>query len=262
MFFSDIFFWMDNNHPMMNIITNYLASLSDCPVETVHSIIRRRTGKFFTADQLQKEARFIFQHRDDNTFRQYFVNSMKYPYKPKQLHILSRKCAVLLLEVFTKIYKARHLYPLIINSSDDDINSYKLPSLGYEITDRHLPRGFVTSRKPFTNVLCDYLYCDCTNYTNCSNDGNFLACGHGYHSHCLQRCNFKCLICLGYLRDAIKSNVEAIKVSMMKDLGEKEFMDENVESADEDDSDAEDVTGDIAAMDNLLDQAKKNFFEL
>ncbi|CAG8850949.1 30182_t:CDS:1, partial [Gigaspora margarita] len=50
--------------------------------------------------------------------------------------------------------------------------------------------------------------------------------------------------------DAIKSNVEAIKVSMMKDLGEKEFMDESVESADEDDSDAEDATGDIAAMDN------------
>ncbi|RIB20562.1 hypothetical protein C2G38_2178951 [Gigaspora rosea] len=107
MFFSDIFFWMDTNHPMMNIVTNHLASLSDCFVETVHSIIRRR-----------------------------------------------------------------------------------------------------------------------------------------------------------YLRDAIKSNVEAIKVSMMKDLGKKEFMDENVESADEDDSDAEDVTDDIAAIDNLLEQAKKNFFEL
>ncbi|RIB07276.1 hypothetical protein C2G38_2274799 [Gigaspora rosea] len=193
-------------------------------------IIRRRTAKFFTASQLQKEARFIFQHRDDNTFRQYFVNSMKYPYKPKQLHILSRKCAVLLLEVFTKIYKARYLYPLTINSSDDNINSYKLPSLGYEITDRHLPRVF--------------------------------ACGHGYHSRCLQKCSFKYLICLGYLQDAIKSNVEAIKVSMMKDLAKKEFMDENVESADEDDSDAEDVTGDIATVDNLLDQAKKNFFEL
>ncbi|RIB29191.1 hypothetical protein C2G38_2027870 [Gigaspora rosea] len=68
-FFSDIFFWMDTNHPMMNLVTNHLASLSDCPVETVHSIIRQRTAKFFTASQLQKEARFIFQHRDDNTFR-------------------------------------------------------------------------------------------------------------------------------------------------------------------------------------------------
>src|SRR6185437_10688230 len=121
---------------------------------------------------------------------------------------------------------------------------------------------FVTSRKPSTNVLCYYLYCDCTNYTNYSNDGNVLVCRHGYHSRCLQRCNFKCLICLDYLQDAIKSNVEAIKVSMMKDLGKKKFMDENVESADKDDSDAKNVIGDIVAIDNLLDQAKKNFFEL
>ncbi|CAG8849383.1 27932_t:CDS:2, partial [Gigaspora margarita] len=136
--------------------------------------------------------------------------------------------------IFTKVYKARHLYPLTVNSFDDGINSYKLPSLGYEITDHHLPRGFVTSRKLFTNILCDYLYCDCTNYTNCLNDDN----------------------------DVIKSNVEAIKVSIKKDLGEKEFVDENVESANEDNSDAEDTTSNIAAMDNLLEQAKKNFFEL
>ncbi|CAG8844805.1 16053_t:CDS:2, partial [Gigaspora margarita] len=44
-----------------------------------------------------------------------------------------------------------------------------------------------------------------------------------------------------YLRDAIKSNIEAIKVSIKKDLGKKEFVDKNVESADEDDSDAEDT---------------------
>ena len=65
-----------------------------------------------------------------------------------------------------------------------------------------------------------------------------------------------------FRQNAIKSNVEAIKVSMMKDLGEKEFMDENIESADEDDSDAENATDDIAVIDNLLEQVKKNFFEL
>ncbi|RIB12811.1 hypothetical protein C2G38_2199672 [Gigaspora rosea] len=32
--------------------------------------------------------------------------------------------------------------------SSNNIDTYKLSSLGYEITDRHLPRGFVTSRKP------------------------------------------------------------------------------------------------------------------
>ncbi|RIB12203.1 hypothetical protein C2G38_2201278 [Gigaspora rosea] len=198
MFFSDIFFWTETNHLITNMIPNHLASLSDCPVETVHSIIRRRTAKFFTADQLQKEARFMFQNREDNTFCQYFVNSMKYPYKPKQLHTLSRKCATLLLKIFTKMYEARHLYPLIISSSDDSINTYKLPSLGYKITDRHLPRGFVTPRKPYTSILCDFLHCDCTSYTNCSDNE--------------------------YLKNEIRINVESLKVSMTKDLGENEFI--------------------------------------
>ena len=100
-------------------------------------------AKFFTAQQLKKEARFIFQHRKDNTFRQHFIDSMKYPYTPKQLHVLSRKCAVLLLDVFTKIYQARNQYPLITKTSSNGINSYKLPSLVYEITDFHLPKALL-----------------------------------------------------------------------------------------------------------------------
>ncbi|RIB07392.1 hypothetical protein C2G38_2214559 [Gigaspora rosea] len=237
MFFSDIFFWTETNHPIMNMITNHLASLSDCPVETVHSIIRRRTAKFFTADQLQKEARFMFQTREDNAFRQHFVNSMKYPYKPKQLHMLSQKCATLLLEIFTKMYKSRHLYPLIISSSDDGINTYKLPSLGYEITDRHLPRGFVTSRKPYTSVLCDFLHCDCISYTNCFDND--------------------------YLQNKIKINVEALKVSMTKNLGENEFIEEHTEDTGEDElDDTEAVAGDIGIEDNLLENAKKSFLNI
>jgi hypothetical protein len=49
MFFSDVFYWMETNHPIVNMITNHLAILSDCPVDTIHSIIRRHTAKFSTA---------------------------------------------------------------------------------------------------------------------------------------------------------------------------------------------------------------------
>ena len=70
---------------------------------------------------------------------------------------------------------------MIIKTSSDGINEYKLLSLGYEITDHHLSRGFVTSRKPLTNVLCDYLYYD---YTNTNHDDcSILAYGYGYHSN-------------------------------------------------------------------------------
>ena len=192
---------------MMDMITNHLPSLSDCPVEIVHSIIRRHTAKFLTAEQLQKEARFIFQQRQENAFRERFVNSVKYPYKPKQLRILTRKCAIWLLDAFKKLYQARDQYSLIVETSTSGINTYKLPSLGYNITDRHLPRGFVTSKKPNTAILCDY---------------TDLACGHGYHSRCLQRCQYKCYICLGYLQDEITKNVNAMLSSMTTEYNENE----------------------------------------
>ncbi|CAH1758142.1 13570_t:CDS:1 [Entrophospora sp. SA101] len=68
-----ISYWMETNHPMIDMVTNYLASLSDSPVEIIHCIIRRRTAKFFIPQQPQKEARFIFQRPEDNTFRQHLT---------------------------------------------------------------------------------------------------------------------------------------------------------------------------------------------
>ncbi len=167
------------------MITNNFDSLSDCPIELVYSIIRWCTVKFSTAQQLQKEAHFIFQQRDENEFRQHFVNVIKYPYTLKQLNTLFWKCAIQLLNIFMKIYQAHHIHSSVIKSSSNGINTYKLPSLDYEVTDCHLPRGFVTSRKLNTTILCNYLYCEYTNYLI---DGIVLACGHGYHNHCLQRC--------------------------------------------------------------------------
>ncbi|CAG8785158.1 13691_t:CDS:2, partial [Gigaspora margarita] len=58
---------METDYPMFNMVTNHLTSLSDSPVETVHR---------------------------DNALRQHFVNTVKYPYTPKQLHTISKKCAI------------------------------------------------------------------------------------------------------------------------------------------------------------------------
>jgi len=164
----------------------------------------------------------------------------------------------LLLDVFTKIYQARNQYPLIIKTSSNGINSYILPSLDYEITDHHLPRGFVTSRKPSTNIFCDYVYCDYTNYTNLNNC-SVLACGHGYHNHCLQRCQSKCLICLDNLQVEIKKNVNVLKESMTKRLNENEFIENNENTVDDDSGNVESATDDAATMEILLENAKKHF---
>ncbi|RIB24285.1 hypothetical protein C2G38_2168924 [Gigaspora rosea] len=89
----------------------------------------------------------LFNDAYKGTFeKQRDLDSVKYPYPPKKLDILSQKCAKWLLDIFMKIYQARHECPLIVNSSES-INTYKLSSLGYEVTDCHLPRGFVTSKR-------------------------------------------------------------------------------------------------------------------
>jgi len=148
---------------------------------------------------------------------------------------------------------------LIVETSSDGINTYKLPSLGYRITDRHLPRGFVASRKPSTTILCDYADCDCSNHLV---DGRILACGHGYHTRCLNRCQSKCFICLGYLQDEIKKNVDAMLMSMTKEVVGNEPIDESENVAEGDLSDADETTDDALMMEHLLENAKKSFSEL
>jgi len=148
---------------------------------------------------------------------------------------------------------------LLIKSSSDGINTYKLPSLGYEIIDRHLPRGFITSRKSNTFSLYDFVYCD---QSNDNIDSSVLAYGHGYYNYCLQRYQFKCLICLDFLQNEIKNNVDALITNMTKSSIENEPVDENIEDAGKDDlNDAEAVTDD-STIDNLLEFAKKLFLEL
>ncbi|RIB10750.1 hypothetical protein C2G38_2205293 [Gigaspora rosea] len=185
---AHIFYWMETNHPMFNMIVNNLDSLSDFPVEIVHSIIRQRTSKFFTAEQLRTEAH----------------------------------C--------------------------------------YEVSDCHLPRGFVTAKKPSIVALCDYVHCRNSNY---SVDGIVLACGHGYHNHCLQICRFKCLICLEYLNDKIIENFNALIKSLKKKLDEKEL---DVEDfgiiVDDNSNNADDVVDDIPEDLLELENAKESFLKI
>src|SRR6185369_7285858 len=44
-FISDISFWQEQNHPIMNIFENSLNIVDEYPVENFHSLIRRYTGQ-------------------------------------------------------------------------------------------------------------------------------------------------------------------------------------------------------------------------
>ena len=174
------------------------------------------------------------------------------------MDILSQKCSIWLLEIFAKVYQNRHQHSTL-KSSVDDINTYVLPSLGYEVTDRHLPRGFVTSKKPDTSVLCDSAYCDKTFDLY---NGIVLACGHGYHNDCLQKSHFKCFICLGYLQDEIQRNVNALRSSMTNKLVESELFEKSDNTDDDDLDEAHEIMDDLIATGDLLKYVKLTFLNL
>ncbi|RIB19126.1 hypothetical protein C2G38_2182720 [Gigaspora rosea] len=219
----------ETNHPIINFIINHLATLSDSPVEIFHSIIRQRTSKFSTGEQLRIAAHTAYQQRHDNDFQQQFVRSEKYPYSPKQLHMLSQKCTIYLLELFTKIYRIYDISSFIISSSNN-INIYKLSSLGYEITDRYLPRGFVTSKKPNIFAICDSIHCN-TPY-DLSNG-------------------------------SIRKNTDALIKSLTKSLGEN-LSKKDIEEDKGDDKDPNEIheISDDVMVERQLEDAKKLFFEM
>ena len=52
---------------------------------------------------------------------------------------------------------------------------------------------------------------------------------------CLEKRQSKCLVCLDYLRGEITKNINALKVSMTKKLGENKSIDEDIEGTVEND---------------------------
>ena len=163
------------------------------------------------------------------------------------------------MEIFGKIYQTRNEHPSITETSSDRINTYQLPSLGYMITDRHLPRGFVTRRKPDTSILCDFELC---NQSHNLRDGKILACGHGYHNHCLEQCQNKCVICLEYLQEEIEKNVDAVIMSMTKESADISIDATNDSTAEDDLNNVDEVIDDILIAEILLERAKFSFLSL
>ncbi|CAG8840435.1 24135_t:CDS:2, partial [Gigaspora margarita] len=165
----------------------------------------------------------------DSEFQQHFMTSKKYPYTPKQLNTLSQKCVAKLLDMFAKIYQAHHRHSSIIQTSSDGINTYKLTSLGYEITDRYLPHGFVTNWKPYATILCDYVYC----YNSSSIDG--------------------------YLQGEIKKNIDALLTSLMKE--EKNPIKDDSKNIVKDNSKIDEMTDNSKTVEDSLERATESFLK-
>ena len=58
-FLLNIFYWSQNNHPILNVLKDYLVKFTNYPVENMYSIIRRQSSSTNTLQQLSKIAKII-----------------------------------------------------------------------------------------------------------------------------------------------------------------------------------------------------------
>ena len=72
-FLSDVFYWMENDHPILNVLTEHLVKFSDYPVENMHSIIRRHSSSLDSAEQLSRKAKIADLRKTMDSFKEVFV---------------------------------------------------------------------------------------------------------------------------------------------------------------------------------------------
>ena len=86
-YLSDIQYWIEINHPIIQILKNYLNSFDEYPVENFYSLVRRHTNaKVLIPEWLRCDGIFVdYQHHDDN-FTQDFRIKKSYPYSKQNIY--------------------------------------------------------------------------------------------------------------------------------------------------------------------------------
>jgi hypothetical protein len=74
-FLSDVFYWTLNDHPILDILKNNLPIFNDYFVENFHSSLRHQTAESNTYKQIIQQAKTIDIERNDNGFKNTFVNT-------------------------------------------------------------------------------------------------------------------------------------------------------------------------------------------
>ena len=106
-FLSDVFYWQNIRHPIIETFETSLHIFNDYYVENFHSSIRYQTNSFNTAQQIINQAKIIDQMRSENSFIEVFSKNHNIVYMEIQLDFLEKKTAIFLIEFFQNIWKNR-----------------------------------------------------------------------------------------------------------------------------------------------------------
>jgi len=137
-FLSDVFYWQNIKHPIIETLETSLHIFNDYYVENFHSSIRYQTNSFNTAQQIINQAKIIDQMRGENSFIEVFSKNHNIVYMEKQLDFLEKKTAIFLIEFFQNIWKNRGH---VIKKKVKKYWQYNLPTLNKIVDKKILPMG-------------------------------------------------------------------------------------------------------------------------
>ncbi|PKK58458.1 hypothetical protein RhiirC2_796263 [Rhizophagus irregularis] len=192
-FLSDVFYWELNNHPMANVLKKILPVFNDYFVENFHSSIRSQTVESNNALQIIQKAKIIDAERNNNSFKESFINSRNPTIFQDKLNYLERKVSLFLFSPFDKIYHN-------IGNTTQINNIYK----------------------PADDNFCDAEKCLLPNNIDSSN-GIVLICGHGFHKECLTLYNDKCNHYFNYLSFEAQKNINTLTARLTTPLKDNEI---------------------------------------
>ena len=152
-FLSDVLYWKDINHPIIEKLYHNLNAFDDYPVENFHSLIRRNiTIKITAPDTLRRYGITIDYEKNDNQFIRTLISEKSYLSTKPILEDLSKKSAIFLLEFFKSIVDKQDNFRIIENPKSYNKSVVWLPPLKKELPICVLPSGFHT-KTPLNYVI-------------------------------------------------------------------------------------------------------------
>lgn len=232
-FLSDIHYWTQINHPILQILKSHLNYFDEYPVENIHSLVRRHTtAKVLSPEWLHRDGIFVDYLRHDNNFAQSFAEKKSYPYSKKNIDVLVKQTAIFLLKFFNNLWN--NLGTVEIRSEGKKIKRpyWYFPGIAKGFIKGALPLGYHTKQIP-CKTGCDYNECK----NSQTNIDAVFPCGHGYHINCLISTNFQCKHCYIYLENSIQDLAALYneRLEMDDNIGD-EFDSPQDETIEEDDT--------------------------
>ncbi|CAB4385929.1 unnamed protein product [Rhizophagus irregularis] len=195
-----------------------------------------------TDKQIIQKAKTIDIERNDDGFKNTFINTRNTNISKVKLISLEKKVSLFLLSFFDIIY-----HNIGKSSNNNNNNMFELPSFNNRnVNVKLFPLAWSTSNIPDNDKICDAENCLLSNSSNI-----ILICGHSYHKECLSLLDEKCKYCFNYLSESIKTNITSLNKRLFKPLKDNEISEFTEDKGLDEDYDDENI-------DSLLEQEEYN----